>query len=305
MTKLVNPALPGSVIAQVGVSSTGSINSYALADHVHAGMVQIAAGGNTAGDAINLTKGVLALYAGNNLTLSASSSAGLMTLKINAAQNPITTSSWYMGPPLADFYTNASDLNTISVSFSNVIQFIPFSMSAQMTASTFDSIFFGNNPRAVATSVLPVTRGHTFSFALYSVDTANSAYNMVASNSFSGSFSFTSSSQYSSFDYIRTTSIAMNTSVVLTSGITYALAVAGQTGAGDTSPTIGLVRASIYKDITYDPSQWGVTSSSAASLLLNAPAGTIASSTAFPATVSFSNVGSSATLSPMYPMVLK
>lgn len=76
------------------IGSTGTITRFAPEDHQHAGLHQISVGGNTAG-ATTAGAGSFMLAGGNNVTLSASTAAGGMTITVSAANETQTA------PPIA------------------------------------------------------------------------------------------------------------------------------------------------------------------------------------------------------------
>lgn len=255
MSKVGRYAQAGSTITPISsVSSTGVASSYALADHAHAGLVNVALAGNTAGASTSLV-GSLVIVGGSNVTLSATTAAGAMTISMIEAGSVATTTSSYWIPPIAVTGVN----NLVGAMGSSAM--LPLRMRSQITVSAMKSIFFQQAWTASSNSSVANTLALTA--ALFSVDTVNSSFVMLCSGSFSNVMAAaTAASQSLLYQGNRTISLPFNTTAVLLQNQAYAMAliIASTTIATAPAPRISFyyqIGANTFADYTYGQGAWG------------------------------------------------
>lgn len=266
VAKIQNYAQAGSTVTPVSsASSTGVASSYALADHAHAGIVNVGMAGNTSG-ASTLLSGSLVIAGGSNVTLSATTAAGAMTVSVIGvalSSSVNTTSSYWLPGVLCGSF--ASFFNGVGLAACPIF---PVDMSSQITVTAFKSLLFNQSYSASTTA------GGTVSVtgAIYSIDIANSSYVQIASGSFSQSQSISVASASSLYIGDRITSIAMNTPVTLSQGVKYAVGFAYSTAGIVQRFSMYLVsNGAGYADLSYEAGGWGVL-----------PSGTVSNSSFLP-----------------------
>ncbi len=290
MSTVYGEQFPATAIASIGsVSSSGTISSYARADHAHQGLYEIQIAGNTSGNSQSL-HGSFQLAGGNCVTISGSSAAGALSLSLDG----FPTASTQL---IADWLNGANGGAGLSFSSNTVGLFVsPFTVASRMTAvSAIKSLIFNHTLNTTTN----FSNSATCSSGFYFMDTVGSSYSLIASVSFSQSMSIASTSTGSSTLYNgnRTTSLTVNTTFELHPNSKYAVVVNFSASSSGGGAQLGLKLGGMSQNcLIHDPAPWGVSSSKVRDGFYNANIGTLTiTSSALPTSIAFSNISISST----------